>query len=135
MLHINDVTISSKHVSIRCVQFDEDTTWGVPPIVYVEDLSLNGVHLVRTVTGEDGHEFECKEELGRAGGSIPFLHGDRLYLSQYTGVFVQLRMKENADCPPLASLMAREVKVSSSRPVVCSPRELMKVRYLSKSTA
>lgn len=89
--------------------------------MYVEDLSLNGVHLVRTFTGEDGRNFECKEELGRARGSIPLLHGDRLHLSQHTGVFVQLRMKENANYPPLASLMAREVEVLSSCPVVCSP--------------
>lgn len=111
MLDIDDVTISNKHVNIRCVQFDEDSTWGVPPIIYVQDLSTNGTYIEKSFVDEDGSQRLCRRHLVRAMSAVPFLDGEKIYLNPTTGVFVELKMETNNEYPPIASIMEQEIQV------------------------
>lgn len=112
MLQVCDLAISNLHLAIRCVQFDEDATWGVPPIVYAENLSGNGTYIARTRTDESGIGQPVEEQLDLIQGSIPLTNGDCLYLNPAAGVFVHFGMPATFNRQPIVSLMAQEIEVT-----------------------
>lgn len=80
-------------------------------MVYVEDLSRNGAYFRRVHFDDAGYEHTNLELLGQAKGSVPFLHGDRLFLDQHAGVYVELQMESCFECEPIPSLMEEEIEV------------------------
>lgn len=95
-----DPTISRRHLMLRCVQFDEDAArWNVAPMVYVEDLSMNGTILVREYPDEGGSTVQFDHQLTKSMGPVLLQDGDCLYLSNST--YVQYReldpKQENED--------------------------------------
>ncbi|QDS70159.1 hypothetical protein FKW77_006009 [Venturia effusa] len=70
-----DRTISNKHVHIHCIVYEEDETSGIPPLVYVEDLSTNGTFLTRAT-----QTYERRLTRGQ-NGTVLLCDGDQLRVS------------------------------------------------------
>jgi hypothetical protein len=72
------------------VQFDENNDmWNVAPMVYAEDLSMNGTTLARDCIADDGSPLRLDQKLTRSMGPVLLEDGDCLYLNDST--FVQYR--------------------------------------------
>lgn len=112
MIGTYDIAISNRHISIRCVQFDEDATWGVPPIVYVENLSPNSSYIQRYCNDNSQPEVPQREELDRVKGSVPLADGDRVYLNNDSGIFVHFRCQVTSNRQPWNHIMEREIEVT-----------------------
>ncbi|TIA68311.1 kinase-like protein [Aureobasidium pullulans] len=105
----NDTTISRRHLVLRCVQFDEDAaTWNVAPMVYAEDLSMNGTILVREGPDEDGSTVRLDHQLTKSMGPVLLQHGDCLYFSKST--FVQYKETTPESEHKMSFIMSCEVK-------------------------
>ncbi|THY05224.1 kinase-like protein [Aureobasidium pullulans] len=108
-IDVNDTTISRRHLVLRCVQFDEDAaTWNVAPMVYAEDLSMNGTILVREGPDEDGSTVRLDHQLTKSMGPVLLQHGDCLYFSRST--FVQYKETTPENEQKMSFIMSCEVK-------------------------
>jgi hypothetical protein len=95
---------------LRCVQFDEDAaTWSVAPMVYVEDISVNGTVLAREYPAEDGSTVRLDHKLTKSMGPVLLQDGDCLYLSKST--FVQYSEISPDNDFNMSFIMDCEVKV------------------------
>ncbi|KEQ79635.1 kinase-like protein [Aureobasidium pullulans EXF-150] len=105
----NDTTISRRHLVLRCVQFDEDAaTWNVAPMVYAEDLSMNGTILVREGPDEDSSTVRLDHQLTKSMGPVLLQDGDCLYFSKST--FVQYKETTPENEHKMSFIMSCEVK-------------------------
>lgn len=73
----SDPTVSQKHVRIRSLVFDDNEIGTIPPLVYADDLSTNGVFVQKSLVPRD----EQSVSLHRVSGSVLLSHGDKLQLS------------------------------------------------------
>lgn len=83
-----DPVISKRHVRFRVIVFDEKRSDGdrhVPPLVYADDLSRNGLHIEREREGDALFGMIPKS---RVNGFVLLRTGDRLFLGS-TRVTVQ----------------------------------------------
>ncbi|KAG9515796.1 kinase-like protein, partial [Aureobasidium melanogenum] len=104
-----DPTISYRHLKLRCVQFDDDAaTWNVAPMLYAEDLSINGTVLTRECSAEDGSTVRLDHQLNKSMGAVLLRDGDSLYLSKST--FVQYSELNPRDEFTMSFIMDCEVK-------------------------
>lgn len=79
----NDRFISNRHLHVHCILFDEKSASRIPPLVYVQDCSLNGTFVtfcdaeVDELAGEKSTEQRVRRESG------PFIlnNGDCLRIS------------------------------------------------------
>ncbi|KAG9681366.1 kinase-like protein, partial [Aureobasidium melanogenum] len=104
-----DPTISYHHLKLRCVQFDDDAaTWNVAPMLYAEDLSINGTVMTRECPTEDGSTVRLDHQLNKSMGPVLLQDGDCLYLSKST--FVQYSELDPRDEISMSFIMDCEVK-------------------------
>lgn len=94
---IDDPFISNKHLRIYTIIFDRDNLGEVAPLVYVQDLSMNG-------TTWNGYE------MGKGSGSYLLSHGDILKLTPDT--YFRFQHQEDMEENGFDMLQTVEMKVS-----------------------
>ncbi|KEQ97077.1 hypothetical protein AUEXF2481DRAFT_78672 [Aureobasidium subglaciale EXF-2481] len=105
----HDPTISRRHLVLRCVQFDEDAaTWNVAPMVYAEDLSMNGTVLVRDCLADDGSVVRLDHQFTKSTGPVLLQDGDSLYFSKST--YVQYKEVNPEKDTKMSFVMSCEVE-------------------------
>ncbi|KAI5207168.1 kinase-like protein [Aureobasidium subglaciale] len=105
----HDPTISRRHLVLRCVQFDEDAaTWNVAPMVYAEDLSMNGTVLARDCLADDGSVVRFDHQLTKSMGPVLLQDGDSLYFSKST--YAQYKEINPESDAKISFVMSCEVK-------------------------
>lgn len=95
---MEDPFVSNKHLRIYTVLYDEDNPQDVPPLVYAQDLSLNG-------------SAWNNYPMGRGKGSFLLSHGDILQIS--IGIFFQFRSTAHGNKNYFSLLHRREMQVST----------------------
>ncbi|KAJ5573873.1 uncharacterized protein N7459_008300 [Penicillium hispanicum] len=104
---VEDPFVSNKHLRIYTVLYDEDNPQDVPPLVYAQDLSLNG-------------STWNNYPMGKGKGGFLLSHGDVLQVS--IGIFFQFRSTaRNENC--FSTLHIREMRSFEDRYVI-TPRVL-----------
>jgi hypothetical protein len=104
-----DIAVSNKHLHVRCIIFEEGSSEdGIPPLVYVEDLSTNGTYLTRSTS----NQLATKEQrMSRRDGKILLGSNDQLRVSPT----LALRFRYSATIVPnshrLRSEQQREAEV------------------------
>jgi hypothetical protein len=78
---IKDLSVSNRHLKVRCAQFESDTSI-LPPLVYVNENSLNGTFFRRL--DPSGHMIADEQRLDRAKGPLLLRDGDEVRLGRYT---------------------------------------------------
>ncbi|KAF2238666.1 Pkinase-domain-containing protein [Viridothelium virens] len=79
LLAFNDPTISKRHLRLHCVVYEGDFVSDVPPMVYVHDLSINGIR-IKKAEPPDIH-VKSSQNLGRAAGPTLLSDGDEVFLT------------------------------------------------------
>ncbi|OKP00910.1 Meiosis-specific serine/threonine-protein kinase mek1 [Penicillium subrubescens] len=74
--HITNLFVSNKHVRVYTILFDQDNLGGIPPLVYAQDLSMNGT-------------FWNDYRMGKDKGSFLLTDGDLLRVA--VGIHVQFK--------------------------------------------
>ena len=93
---IDDPCISNKHLRVYTILFDRDNPGEVTPLVYVQDLSMNGT------TWND-------YQMGKGSGSFLLSHGDMLKLTP--DVYLVFRCEEHVKQTGFDMLQKVEMKV------------------------
>lgn len=94
---IDDPFISNKHFRIYTIVFDRDNLGEVAPLVYAQDLSMNG-------TTWNGYE------MGKGSGSFLLSHGDILQLTPDT--YLRFQNQDKKEKNGFDMLQTVEMKVS-----------------------
>lgn len=96
------------------MQFDEDAAiWNVAPMVYAEDVSVNGTVLTREYPTEEDSPIRLDHKLAKSMGPVLLQDGDRLYFSKST--FVQYSEISSNNDFNTSFIMDCEVKVGRFR--------------------
>ncbi|KAI7265630.1 hypothetical protein KC345_g8415 [Hortaea werneckii] len=81
--HVNEPTVSSHHLRIRCVVFEDEVIDGVAPLVYSRVLSRNAV----TLKHSDFNNPSAQSLLTKDSGDVLLNDGDVLQLTSSTSIF------------------------------------------------
>lgn len=111
---IDDPCISNKHLRVYTILFDQDNPGEVTPLVYVQDLSMNGT------TWND-------YQMHKGSGSFLLSHGDMLKLTP--GVYLVFRCEQRVRQPGFDMLQKVEMKVRDPWGCFDEPRAYCDVRY------
>lgn len=87
--------------------YDDDESWGVPPMVYVRDLSTNGTSIKKAgIDVHDGGYLMTKDQ-----GDVLLSHGDRLYIAPTISIVFHTAQQVKKSEDDLGKLRAEEIKV------------------------
>lgn len=111
---IDDPCISNKHLRVYTILFDRDNPGEVAPLVYVQDLSMNG-------TAWNDYQMDI------GSGSFLLSHGDMLELTP--AVYLVFRCEQHVRQPGFDMLQKVEMKVRDPWGCFDEPRAYCDVRY------
>lgn len=94
--HITNPFVSNKHVRIYTILFDQDDLDEIPPLVYAQDLSMNGT-------------FWNGYRMAKGRGSFLLSDGDNLRVS--VGVHIQFKSADPDKETNITQLQQLEMKV------------------------
>lgn len=97
---IQNPFVSNKHLRIYTILFDQENPQEVPPLVYAQDLSMNG-----TLWNE--------YPMGKANGSFLLSDGDVLRVT--AGVYIRFRSAGYSEENRMSYLQRIEMRVSIYR--------------------
>lgn len=107
----SDPTLSQQHVRIHCVLYEQDAVTGIPPLVYVTDVSRYGTFLKKSNSASaisKGYGIR----MTRKSGSFLLDDGDELRLSD--NVTLTYRSVDPVEENKLSPLQQREKEVGKS---------------------
>lgn len=99
--HITNPFVSNKHVRIYTILFDQDNLEEIPPIVYAQDLSMNGT-------------FWNEYRMGKGKGGFLLSDGDILRIA--VGIHIQFKSSDPDKENKFTQLQQLEMKVRVSIP-------------------
>lgn len=99
--HITNPFVSNKHVRIYTILFDQDNLEEIPPLVYAQDLSMNGT-------------FWNEYRMGKGKGGFLLSDGDILRIA--VGIHIQFKSSDPDNENKFTQLQQLEMKVRVSIP-------------------
>ena len=81
LISLDVPTISNRHLKIYSIGYDEDSSSGIPPLVYAQDLSANGTLLKRPKDDADPGKSNISQLLRKAGKPVLLSNEDQLFVS------------------------------------------------------
>lgn len=80
-IYLDVPTISNRHLKIYSIGYDDDSSSGIPPLVYAQDLSVNGTVLKRPKDDADPGKSHISQLLRKSGQPVLLSNGDELFVS------------------------------------------------------
>ncbi|KAF2457250.1 kinase-like domain-containing protein [Lineolata rhizophorae] len=106
-------TISNRHLKIYCILFEENFASGISPLVYVEDLSLNGTQLTATA-GVDNPNIEYGMHMKRSDAHL-LNENDRIRVSESLVLVFRNVPNLRVQLQPLDTIRKAESQAFSDR--------------------
>lgn len=112
---LSDPTISNRHLRIHCILYEEVADTGIPPLVYVSDLSTNGTYLKRGNADRAVVPVSLSHDISidRKNGAYLLTDGDQLRISKDVTLVYHSLIKSHQD--ELSNIQKQEIQHFSSR--------------------